>query len=360
MRFALILVAASLLNTPAFANDDEEEYEFDLEVLGDAADNPGDWTFYFDEITLVEGGCDGGGGGAQVGLPVTFDDAAVDYDLVDFGDPVPAATTLVADPTNAANTVASTNKPVGTPVWAGTTVGGTNGLAAAIPFTATETTMTVRVYSPDAGIPVRLKVEDAADPNISVETEVLTNVANEWETLTFDFSVQAPGTAALDPANTYDKVSIFFNFGTDGDTAGDKTYLWDDVEFVGPGAGGDAPVIAAPTPTQDEANVISLYSDAYVDIAVVWPTPWSNPNNTTSDVNIDGGLTKEHLGVDFIGVEFASLDVSGMTHFHMDIWSPNIETLLVKLVDFGADGAWGGARAAAAVSTIRAPLPGRM
>ena len=47
----------------------------------------------------------------------------------------------------------------------------------------------------------------------------------------------AAGTAPLDLANTYDKVSIFFNFGTDGDTAGDKTYLWDDVEFVGPGAG---------------------------------------------------------------------------------------------------------------------------
>jgi hypothetical protein len=310
---------------------------FDVDVLGDATNNPSDWTFFFDEITLVEN-CGGGGGGAQVGLPVTFDDAAVDYDLVDFGDPVPAATTLIADPTDAGNTVASTNKPPGTPVWAGTTVGGTGGLAAAVPFTATETTMTVRVYSPDAGIPVRLKVEDAADDTISVETEALTTVANQWETLTFDFSVQAAGTAALDIANTYDKASIFFNFGTDGDTAGDKTYLWDDLAFGGAGAGGNAPVVAAPTPTQDAANVISLYSDAYVDIAVTWPTTWSNPNNTTSDVTIDGGLTKEHLGVDFIGVEFASLDVSGMTHFHMDIWSPDIETLTVKIVDFGGDG----------------------
>ena len=309
---------------------------FDNGTLGDYEADPANWTFYFDDITLVAD-IGGGGGGAQVALPVTFDDAAVDYDLVDFGDPVPAATTLVADPTDATNTVASTNKPVGTPSWAGTTVGGTNGLAAAIPFTATETTMTVRVYSPDAGIPVRLKVEDAADAAISVETEALTTVANEWETLTFDFSVEAAGTSPLDIANTYDKASIFFNFGTDGDTAGDKTYLWDDLAFVGPGSGGNAPVVAAPPPTQDEANVISLYSDAYTDIAVTWPTSWSGVGSV-SDVTIDGGLAKEHIDTDFVGVEFASLDVSGMTHFHMDIWTPNAETLLVKLVDFGGDG----------------------
>ncbi len=60
-------------------------------------------------------------------------------------------------------------------------------------FTATATRMTVRVYSPKAGIPVRLKVEDAADPTRSVETEALTTVANAWETLTFDFSKQAAG-----------------------------------------------------------------------------------------------------------------------------------------------------------------------
>ena len=179
-----------------------------------------------------------GGALAQVDLPVSFDDAGVDYALQDFGDPVSAASTLVADPTDGSNTVASTNKPLGAPLWAGTTIGGDNGFATAIPFTATETSMTVRVYSPDAGIPVRLKVEDAGDNTISVETEATTTVANAWETLTFDFSNEAAGTAALNLANTYDKASIFFNFGTDGDTAGDKTYLWDDVEFVSAGGGG--------------------------------------------------------------------------------------------------------------------------
>ena len=54
-----------------------------------------------------------------------------------------------------------------------------------------EAPVTVRVWAPAAGIPIRLKVEDAADPTKSVETEATTTVANAWETLTFDFANQA-------------------------------------------------------------------------------------------------------------------------------------------------------------------------
>jgi hypothetical protein len=143
---------------------------------------------------------------------------------------VPNATTLIADPADAANTVASTNKPPGAPVWAGTVLAN-NGLASAIPFTPTATAMSVRVFSPDAGIPVRLKVENVANSTISVETEALTTLANAWETLVFDFANQVAGTPALDVGQSYERIVIFFNFGTDGNTAGDKTYLWDDVAF---------------------------------------------------------------------------------------------------------------------------------
>jgi hypothetical protein len=72
-----------------------------------------------------------------------------------------------------------------------------------------------------------------------VETEDTTTMANAWETLTFDFTQHMPGTPPIDYANTYDLVSIFFNFGTDGATAGAQTYYADDVVFTGaPGGGG--------------------------------------------------------------------------------------------------------------------------
>jgi hypothetical protein len=70
-----------------------------------------------------------------------------------------------------------------------------------------------------------------------VETEATVVNAGVWDTLTFDFSNQAPGTAAINFSYTYDMLSIFYNFGTDGATAGSKTYYCDDVFFGGSSGG---------------------------------------------------------------------------------------------------------------------------
>ena len=52
-----------------------------------------------------------------------------------------------------------------------------------------------------------------------------------------------------------------------------------------------------------------------------------------------------YTDLNFAGIEFVSetIDGTGMTHFHMDVWAPSGGLFLVKLVDFGDDGAWGGA-----------------
>jgi hypothetical protein len=194
-------------------------------VTGAAA---GAKTYYFDDVAF-------GGGApvlAQMDLPVTFDSATVAYGLAGFGGAEDS--TIVADPAGGSNQVARVVKSATAELWAGTTLtaDGTLGFASRIPFTATATTMTVRVYSPDAGIPVRLKVEDHTDPTKSVETEALTTVANTWEELTFDFTVPTvPPTASLNLSYNYDKASIFFNFGVTGAAAGAKTYYFDDVAF---------------------------------------------------------------------------------------------------------------------------------
>uniref|UniRef100_UPI0035265D18 hypothetical protein n=1 Tax=Salmonella enterica TaxID=28901 RepID=UPI0035265D18 len=112
--------------------------------------------------------------------------------------------TLVNDPAGGANKVGRVVKPgSGVPFYCGTTViTVANGGFQPIPFTSTATTMTVRVWSPDAGIPVRLKVEDIADGTKSVETEATTTVVG-WQTLTFDFANAASGTAPLNLSTTY-------------------------------------------------------------------------------------------------------------------------------------------------------------
>jgi len=186
--------------------------------------------------------------GQPLNLPVDFENTTPNYyGLTDFGGNV---SEIVVDPTNPANHAVKTIKTAAAETWAGTTVGGTVGFATPVPFVPGSTTMYVRVWSPTAGTPIRLKVEDANDPTISVETETLTVLTAAWDTLFFNFSNQAPGTAPINFAYSYNKASIFFNFGTGGAQAGEQTYYWDDMAFVqgAPGPVVDLPVTFEITP----------------------------------------------------------------------------------------------------------------
>lgn len=171
-----------------------------------------------------------GGMGEPAFLDITFDDPNITYTLTGFGGAEDSQ--VITDPTDANNKVAQVVKAGDAQLWAGTTVSTlANNSIPALPF-ATSTIMTARVWSPDAGIQVRLKVEDAADPTHSCETEATTTMAGAWETLTFDFTNEATGTAALNTSYTFDRVSIFFNFGIDGATAGGaKIYFFDNLTF---------------------------------------------------------------------------------------------------------------------------------
>jgi hypothetical protein len=160
---------------------------------------------------------------AQPELPITFDDtSSVNYMLDDFAG---NTSSIAVDPVDAGNLVAMAIRDSMALTYAGTTMGG-SGLASAIPFTATDTRIMVRVYAPDINIPILLKVENAASGSIFAEILVNTTLANAWDTLEFDFS------SVLNLSQTYDKISIFFNFGTSGAAAGQQTYYWDDVELI--------------------------------------------------------------------------------------------------------------------------------
>jgi len=164
---------------------------------------------------------------APIGLPITWEDTTnVDYSVIDFGG---NASTLTADPTSTSNIVLQSIKTAGAQTWAGTTFG--NSLDTAIAFDAANTIISAVVYSPTAGIEVRLKVEDQTNGAISVETGVQTTVANGWDTLHFNLALNVSNTPALNLANTYDKMSIFYNFGV-APAAADTFYV-DYVAFTG-------------------------------------------------------------------------------------------------------------------------------
>lgn len=197
-------------------------FMFDFGNVGDGSANS---TFLFDDVQQIFGGY-------QIDLPVDFEGNQVNYATTSFEGNM---SELSADPENASNTVVKVTKPVGATTAGGTTIGTNAGFASDIPLTIESSKMNVMVWSPDANIPVRLKVEDSNDPTHTCETEVRTTKSQAWEKLVFDFTNEAPGTvklsAGLQQGWTYNMASIFFNFGTDGATAGEKVYYFDDVSF---------------------------------------------------------------------------------------------------------------------------------
>jgi hypothetical protein len=171
-----------------------------------------------------------------------------------------------------------------------------------------------------------------------IEVKVPNTKINEWEELTFDF------TGKINPPSgngILNQIAIFPDFDLSFRSADNICYI-DNITF---NAGSvSEPTIAAPTPTNPDSDVISMFSNAYTNRTVnTWRTDWSQA--TLSDIQIDGDDTKKYSSLNFVGVETVGsnvIDISSMLYFHIDVWTPNITLLKVKLVDFGADGAFDG------------------
>ena len=86
-----------------------------------------------------------------------------------------------------------------------------------------------------------------------------------------------------------------------------------------------------------------MFSNAYTNVNVdTWRTSWSVA--TLNDIQIDTNDVKKYTALDYAGVETVTnkLNVTAMDTFEFDLWTPNSTTFKYKLVDFGADGAFGG------------------
>lgn len=152
-------------------------------------------------------------------LPINFESEKLNYTFINFGPDVVDGVAIIDNPNpnevNSSDKVAEYTKPAGSEVWAGTTI----GLDEPIDF-STKRHIQVDVWSPTAGTPVTLKLENLGDANINVETTVNTTVSQEWETLTFDMN-------AIDPAQEYGRIVLFFNLGTSGTG---ETYYFDNIQ----------------------------------------------------------------------------------------------------------------------------------
>lgn len=108
--------------------------------------------------------------------------------------------------------------------------------------------------------------------------------------------------------------------------------------------------ISAPTPTQDAADVISIFSDTYENVNIDFYNGYWTPYQTTTSADFDvrGDNILVYENFNFVGHQFSdpTVDASAMTHLHMDILIPGSlpsnAKLIVTIKDFGANGADGG------------------
>lgn len=237
--------------------------------------DPADQTFYWDNLVQFDLG---GGGGDPVVLPITFENSNANYNVTGFEG---AISTIEPNPDmsgdNTSATVVRTEKTVGAQFFAGTLV----VIDEPIDFSNNET-IVIKTWSPKAGIPVRLKLE-TADPNVFVELDVNTTVADQWETLTWDFTGQTG-------SNDFIKVVVFFEFVVD--LMGDgSVYYFDDIRTGDQLGVNDVNAISVslyPNPTN---NVLNVASDEVITQVAIYTILGqqvisASPNNTNPTVDV--------------------------------------------------------------------------
>ncbi len=148
----------------------------------------------------------------QITLPIDFESDGT-YVFTDFDG---GSGSVVLNPyKTGANVSQKTGRIVrnGGASWAGSFL----TLAQKINF-ASFPVISMKVYSPRAGLPVLLKLEGDVAPS---EVTATTTMANTWETLNWNFTGK--------PSNVYNKLVLMFDFGTVGNGSANSTFHFDDI-----------------------------------------------------------------------------------------------------------------------------------
>lgn len=116
-------------------------------------------------------------------------------------------------------------------------------------------------------------------------------------------------------------------------TAADGTELTYSVNFTLP----SYPLVGAPTPPQDAANVISVFSDAYNNIANTDFDPWwDQTTEATIDMIAEGDYLLTYANFNYQGIQIGSpIDASSMDTLHIDMWTADATTVDVYCISTG-------------------------
>ncbi|MBF4491769.1 hypothetical protein IR010_04385 [Flavobacterium sp. MR2016-29] len=243
-------------------------------------------------------------------LPVDFESPTLNYAFTNFG----GANTVVANnpsvgENNPSAKVAKLTKNTGSEVWAGSFI----ELGVPIDF-STLKKIKIKTWSPKAGIVVKMKLENLTNPDINTEVDVTNTVANGWEDLTFDFS-------AVDNAKNYQRLVVFFDFGTNGTGA---DYYFDDIQLTS-----GVETVKLPL-TFESSTLVYKFTSFGGANSVLADNPDKTGINTSAKV---GALTKGNGSEVWAGsfIELAApLNFSSFKKLKLKVWSPQAG-IVVKL-----------------------------
>ena len=233
-------------------NYDKASFFFDFNTSPDGVTTNGEF-FYLDNVTFP--GVTTPAVGVDFETVGEYESGAFDWLPAEITDKVAQAANVVTDAPN--NSTHSLKVTKGYQGWSGVNFfKKTNTVL----ISEADLVVTAEINSPTDGVVIRMKLENAADPNMSVETDATETSVTGWHTYTFDFANEATNTAAFSVAKTYDSANLFLDFTTDAAlvTTNGQDYFVDNVIFPGqvtPPQVSTAPSTVATFETGDAAAI---------------------------------------------------------------------------------------------------------
>jgi hypothetical protein len=228
---------------------------------------------------------------------------------------------IVSNPNSSGNNTTAnamqTTKPVGAETWGGTGFG-VNG---SINFNGTNQ-IRMKSFAPQAGAVVKVKLETVEGnvAGLTYEFDVTTTVANQWETLTYDFSAA--------PDLDYITYIVFYDFGNTGDGS---VYYFDEIEV---GLGEYIPTNAPSVEIENfEGELPGNFSFGGVEGVQIVDNPNVSGTNTTANVmqctKPEGSEVWGGMGISVDPINFF---LAGMNQIQIQSYSPEAgKVIKVKL-----------------------------
>jgi hypothetical protein len=202
-------------------------------------------TYYFDNIALAPAGAVPPAVVPKAGVLASFDEASP---LVFAGFGGAEGSSIKAGPTGGTGNALNVLR-TGGQVYAGATV--TVGPMA---LSATNTTFTARVYSPLAGVPMVLKLENPDASISSGDIQATETVVVGWQTLSWVVPSAKLSTA-------YTKVVLLPHLGTLASVSPGESFFFDDITLGAAISSSPAPT-PTPTPTPTPSNYLYVPNNA--------------------------------------------------------------------------------------------------